>query len=51
MNFKQTTLLLFLLAIGLCGCRPSGTSVVPVHLRTEYLENPLGIGTRSPRFT
>jgi len=51
MKIKQTTLILLLTAIWMCSCNPSGISVAPVNLRTEYLENPLGIDTRNPRFT
>lgn len=35
----------------LLGCKQTEEAVVPVNLRTEFLQEPIGIDTQSPRFT
>lgn len=51
MPFKFSFLLCLPLLSVIAGCRQENTSTTPVHLRTEYLYEPIGIGTASPRFT
>ena len=49
---KQYTLFLYgLLAVVLWSCGPENKQVIPVHLRTEYLTEPIGIDATAPRFT
>lgn len=48
---KQTLYVCALSALLLCGCKGTNDITVPVNLRTEYLVEPLGLDTRSPRFT
>ena len=47
----QTILTLFFAALLLSGCKGKNTHTFPVNLRTEYLREPLGLDTSSPRFT
>ena len=35
----------------LIGCKGKNELTVPVNLRTEYLREPIGLDTKSPRFT
>lgn len=48
---KQTLFVCALSALLLCGCKGQNEMTVPVNLRTEYLTEPLGLDTQSPRFT
>ncbi|MDH6358563.1 family 78 glycoside hydrolase catalytic domain [Parabacteroides sp. PF5-9] len=48
----QNVLILFIFyVLTLTACQSENTQTVPVNLRTEYLKEPLGIETISPRFT
>ena len=49
---KKNTLLICSLAFfSLMGCKGKNELTVPVNLRTEYLREPIGLDTKSPRFT
>ncbi len=49
---NRTTVVISIIAFfGLAGCTPKNEKVQPVGLRTEYLENPINIGTSAPRLT
>lgn len=48
---KNTLLLITSIGLLLCSCNSRNDQIVPVHLRTEYLCNPIGLATISPRFT
>jgi len=48
---RQTLFLTLISIILLAGCTSKNKRTVPVNLRTEYLKNPIGLGTSSPRFT
>ncbi len=48
---KNTVLLYALLVCLLSACVGKNEQTVPVNLRTEYLQHPIGIDTSSPRFT
>ena len=48
----KTSVIYFLLALGtLSGCQTINKEVAVNELRSEYLDNPLGLDTPSPRFT
>ena len=51
MNLKQLTYICMSVALLFGGCASENRQVVPTHLRTEYLVEPIGLGTTSPRFT
>lgn len=51
MSFKSSFILCLSLLFIVAACQRENTSTSPVHLRTEYLSEPIGIGTASPRFT
>lgn len=51
MSLKPCFLFCLSLLSVLFGCRQSPVSVRPVNLRSEYLYEPIGIGTSAPRFT
>lgn len=51
MQIKQSLFICALSALLLSGCKGTNEATVPVHLRTEYLREPLGLDTPSPRFT
>ena len=49
---KINTLVICSLAfLSLLGCKGKNELTVPVNLRTEYLREPIGLDTKSPRFT
>lgn len=48
---RQTIFIMALSALLVCGCKGKNELTVPVNLRTEYLTEPLGLDTSSPRFT
>ncbi len=48
---KNIVLLYAFLACVLSACVGTNEQTIPVNLRTEYLQNPIGIDTSSPRFT
>ena len=49
---KRNTLVICSLAfLSLLGCKGKNELTVPVNLRTEYLREPIGLDTKSPRFT
>ena len=49
---KRNILLIMTATAGLlASCVQTNERIVPVGLRTEYLENPIGIDTKAPRFT
>ena len=51
MSYKPYFFQAALAAVLLTGCATGNKSVVPTNLRTEYLDNPIGLGTDEPRFT
>ena len=51
MSYKPYFFQAALAAVLLTGCATGNKSVVPTNLRTEYLNNPIGLGTDEPRFT
>lgn len=51
MGKKNTLLICSLAFLSLLGCKGKNELTVPVNLRTEYLREPIGLDTRSPRFT
>ena len=51
MSYKPYFFQAALAAVLLTGCATGNKSVVPTNLRTEYLDNPIGLGTDDPRFT
>lgn len=49
---KKNVILVMAVALGfLSSCTKTNDVVIPVNLRTEYLSNPIGLDTKSPRFT
>ena len=49
---KKNILIVLTATAGLlASCVQTNEKIVPVGLRTEYLENPIGIDTKMPRFT
>lgn len=51
MGKKNTLLICSLAFLSLMGCKGKNELTVPVNLRTEYLREPIGLDTKSPRFT
>ena len=51
MGKKNTLLICSLALLSLMGCKGKNELTVPVNLRTEYLREPIGLDTKSPRFT
>lgn len=51
MNIRQSLFLCTLSVLLLSGCKGKNEQTVPVELRTEYLNEPLGLDTQLPRFT
>lgn len=48
---KQTIYIYALAALLLGGCKGANERTIPTNLRTEYLAEPIGLDTSSPRFT
>lgn len=49
---KKNILIVLTATAGLlASCVQTNEKIVPVGLRTEYLENPIGIDAKMPRFT
>ena len=51
MGKKNTLLICSLAFLSLMGCKGKNELTVPVNLRTEYLREPIGLDTKSPRLT
>ncbi|MBN2616282.1 MAG: family 78 glycoside hydrolase catalytic domain, partial [Bacteroidales bacterium] len=45
------TVLSIFMAVMLFSCSPQSVDFAPENLKSEYLENPIGIDTKNPRFT
>ena len=48
---KQTICIYAFAALLLGGCKSNNELTIPTNLRTEYLTEPIGLDTSSPRFT
>ena len=51
MRIKQSIYIYAFAALLLGGCKSNNELTIPTNLRTEYLTEPIGLDTSSPRFT
>ena len=51
MCLKNSLFVCVVSALLLSGCKEDNKQIVPVHLRTEYLCEPIGLDAKTPRFT